>query len=315
MTLNIALQIDPPAELMHEVDTSFVIAREIIKRGHTLFYLPPDSVSLHNGDVVGNVTPFMVHAIKQEPAYTLGKGDMRNLADMDVILIRQNPPVNMAYMSNALMLARLDASRTLVLNRPSSLMDFPEKIIPTFFPEFTPSTLISRDLAQIRSFYRAHGEVVVKPLFGYGGKSIFKLSKSGANVEAILETLMDYSDEPFVIQQFLPEVTREEKRIILIDGEVVGVFGRIPAEDDIRSNMRVGGTPIGTTLTSKQKQIAEAVGAFCKQHGFLLVGLDVIGDWLIEVNVTSPTGFVPLNTLYGLSPEAIFMDAIEKSLG
>lgn len=311
MPLNIVLQIDPPHTLKLDTDSSLIIGREALKRGHRLFYLPPESVCLKDQTVFGRLAPLAVADMGSTPAFTLGQGEMMNLSFMDVILIRQDPPVDMAYITNLLLLEQLDQKRTLVLNRPLSILQYPEKLLPFQFPEFMPPTLISRDTKQIHAFLDEHGDVVLKPLYAYGGKGIFKLSKHGENVEALLEMMLDASREPLVVQRFLPEVYQEEKRIILIDGKVAGALGRIPAEGDIRANMRVGGQPVKTSLTARQLAIAEAVGAFAKREGLMLVGLDVIGDWLTEVNITSPTGFGPLKTLYGLHPEADFWDAVE----
>jgi glutathione synthase len=311
MSLNIALQIDPPHTLKHAVDSSMVLARAALARGHKLFYLPPESVSMLGGEVMGSLSALDVYAVNATPAFTLGVSQFSSLAKINVILIRQDPPFDMAYITNTMLLEHLEAKGALVLNRPASVRNYPEKLLPLEFTEFTPPTLISRDIEQIHAFYRAHSEVVIKPLYAYGGRGVFKLGKNGENVEALLEMMLSNSREPLVVQKFLAEVSAEEKRIILVNGELAGAFGRIPAKGDIRANMRVGGSAVKTELSARQQEIAAGVGARCKQLGLLLVGLDVIGDWLTEVNVTSPTGLMQLKTLYGTAPDAMFWEAVE----
>ncbi len=314
MALKIALQIDPPHTLKTSVDTSFVLGREAIRRGHQLFYLSPDSVSYDSGEVGGVLAPLMIHAPDAPTAFVLGDAKYSSLAEMDVVLIRQDPPFDMAYITNTMLLERLQTESVLVLNRPESIRNHPEKLIPLQFPRFTPPTLISRDVSKIHAFYDVHGEVVIKPLYAYGGRGIFKLGRSHENAEALLEMMFSSSREPLIIQKFLTEVHAEEKRIILVDGQFAGAIGRIPAKGDIRANMRVGGSAVTTELTARQREIAEQVGAYCKRLGFMLVGLDVIGDWLTEVNVTSPTGLMQIKTLYGTEPEVNFWNAVEQTL-
>lgn len=312
MALNIALQIDPPHTLKPATDTSMLLGREALKRGHKIFYLSPESVSQKNDGIWGKISPLSLHAPEQNLAFSLGSATLTNLSDMDVVLIRQDPPFDMAYITNCLLLEQLEAQGTLVLNRPASIRNFSEKLMPMQFSKYCPPTLISRDLEQIRAFHKEHEEVVIKPLYAYGGKGVFKLEHDGENTEALLEMMLENSREPLVIQKFLSEVRAEEKRIILIDGTFGGAIGRIPVGNNIRANMRVGGSAVETALSKIQKEIAEMVGAFAKAQGFMLVGLDVIGDWLTEINVTSPTGLMPIKQIYGTSPETLFWDAVER---
>lgn len=311
MSLSVALQIDPLSGLNPASDTSLLLGREALRRGHQLFYLPPESVSLREGEVTGDLAPLALYDVDATPFYALGEAKRTSLATLDVVLIRQNPPFDMRYITNCLLLERLQKNGTQVWNRPASIRNFPEKLIPLEFPQFLPPTLISLDLPAIREFQRNHGEVVVKPLYGFGGKSVFKIGKQGENLEALLEMLLEMK-EPLVIQKFLPQVSSEEKRVVLVDGKLAGAIGRIPSGGDIRANMRVGGTATPTELHTREMDIVEAVGQFAKAQGFMLAGLDLIGDFLIEVNVTSPTALMPLKSFYGTSPEAQFWDAVEK---
>lgn len=310
--LNIALQIDPPASLKPAGDSSLLLGREALRRGHRLYYLKPESVSLaSSGEVVGEVAEMNLFAADATPFYELGEPRRVGLEYMDVVLVRQDPPFDMGYISNSLMLERLIENRTLVLNHPLSVRNHPEKMLPFRFSEYCPPTLISAEAEPIREFQKQYGAVVVKPAYGYGGRGVMKVSENGDDLEDILQGI---GREPLVVQQFLPDVTAEEKRIVLIDGKVAGAFGRIPPEGGFIANMAAGGTPVATELTQRQHDVADDVGRFCASVGLMLVGLDVIGDWLTEINVTSP-GLMQLKELYSTAPEKDFWDAVERVMG
>lgn len=313
MPLSIALQIDPPHTLNPLGDTSLLLARAAQARGHDVYYLPPQSVSQSSyGDIEGTLQPLDLHETTSENWFSLGEARRAPLTELDVILVRQDPPFDMAYISNSMMLERVIETGTLVLNHPAAVRNNPEKLIPLHFPEYSPPTLITSDVQAIREFWQRCGDIVLKPAYGYGGRGIIKIPKSGDNLEAILEMHSQQSKEPLVAQQFLPDVAEQEKRVILIDGKISGAFGRIPAKGEIRSNMRVGGQVVKTELTQRQHDMAYDVGKFCQSMGLLLVGLDVIGDYLTEVNVTSPTGLMQLKSLYGLTPEEDFWNAVDE---
>lgn len=306
--MQIALQIDPLASLTPAFDTSLLLGREAQARGYELSFYTPDTLSLHqNGDVTA-----VTHALTltdAAPYFSYAAGVRESLAWMDVILLRQNPPFDMAYITNTHALERLSPT-TKVVNNPAAVRGHPEKLFPLKFPEFLPETLISRDEADIRAFAKTHGEVVLKPLYGFGGHGIFKINRAHENLSTILELLLTNSVEPLVVQRFLPEVMEAEKRIVLIGGKVEAAFQRRPEAGEMRSNMRVGGTPLATTLTPQERAIAEHVGSYCQTQGLVLVGLDTIGGYLNEINITSPTGLMAIKKLYHTTPEKHFWDAV-----
>ena len=313
MPLNVALQIDPPAGLNPATDSSLLLGREALARGHHVVYLKPESVSqTSDGQVLGEITPFRIFAPDATPSYELGEAQRAPLNQLDVILVRQDPPFDMGYISNSLMLERVIEDGTLVLNHPLSVRNNPEKLLPFRFPEYCPPTILSADMETIRAFHQTHGAIVIKPAYGYGGQGIFKIPASGENLDALLEAELTHSREPLIVQPFLPDVTAQEKRIILIDGKLAGAIGRIPAEGDIRANLRAGGTAVATELTQRQQDIAYDVGQFAANTGLMLVGVDVIGDYLIEINTTSPTTLMQLKELTGAAPEVDFWNAVEE---
>ncbi len=305
--MRVALQINPITQLRPEGDTSLLLGREAQARGFKVSFYTPETVSLHQTGEVSAVT-HAVTLLDRVPFFTHEQGVRETLSTFDVILLRQDPPFDMAYITNTHALELLP--RTKVVNHPVSVRNHPEKLFPLKFPEFLPETLISRDENEIRAFAKTYGEIVIKPLYGFGGHGVFKINAAQENLSSLLETLLPTTVEPLIAQRFLPDVQTTEKRIILINGNVEAAFQRAPAEGEIRSNMRVGGTPIVTTLTKREQAIAERVGDYCHSHGLLLVGLDVIGEYLNEINITSPTGLMAAKKLYGLSPEKVFWDAV-----
>ncbi|NBO18365.1 MAG: glutathione synthase [Proteobacteria bacterium] len=312
MALRVALQMDPVGSLNPKGDSSLLIGREAQARGHALFTYTPDTLSWQNGNLTARG-----HALKLREGltdfYSLGPLEKLELAQFDVVLLRQDPPFDMAYITSTHLLEQLPPS-TRVFNHPGNVRDLPEKLMPLLFREFMPPTLISHDIQEIEAFRAEHGEIIIKPLYGYGGRAVLHLKKDDDNLPALLEMHAATSREPLMAQRFLPEVKTQDRRIILIDGVVKGVLGRIPAEGEIRANMRVGGSPAKAELTPRQRDICDAVGPVLRDKELLLTGLDVIGDYLTEINLTSPTGLVQTNALHGLKLEADFWNALERKL-
>lgn len=308
--MRVFLQIDPPAGFNPHTDSTLSLALEAQKRGYRLFYYTPGDLSSDRGEVVALAHPVTFYD-RETHFFEAGAKQRMLLEDAaDVILIRQDPPFNMSYLTTIWLLSGLEKPR--IVNSARSLRDWPEKLMPLQFPQFCPPTLISANREELLAFQREVGTAVLKPLFGHGGHGVFHIDKAGGNLNALLEMFFAQSNEPVVLQQFLPEVAKEEKRILLVNGKIAGAFGRVPAQGEIRSNMRVGGKPVKTELTLREKEIAEAVGELCQHEGILLAGLDVIGDFLIEVNITSPTGLRTMQQLYGINPAEMFWDALKS---
>ena len=308
--MKIAIQLDHPGKLNPAGDTSFMILEEAQRRGHAVQFYEAPQLSWHNGDVVAPLTPLTID-ITQNPAYTLGDTRPGSLRSMDVVLMRQDPPFDMSYITATHLLDQL-AGEVAVWNNPTGVRNCPEKMSILGFHTFMPPTLISRDPAVIAQFASEHDAIVAKPLYGYGGRSVFKLTRGDSNLETLLEHCSEANKEPLMWQQFRPEVSKQDKRVLFIDGKVAGVFGREPAGDSIRANMRVGGKPVGAELNAKQQEICHALSPFLKNQGIMLGGIDLIGDYLTEINVTSPTGFRAAERLYNVNLAATFWDAVEK---
>lgn len=306
--MNLFLQIDPPSGFNPATDSTLALALEAQVRGGKVFYYTPRDLSCENGVVTAWARPTQFFDHETE-FFTEGEPERVVLeAAADIILVRQDPPYDMAYLTATWLLGMLKKPR--VINAPRALREWPEKILPLSFPQFCPPTLISACLEDLRVFQREQGAVVLKPLYGHGGNGVFLIGEDGRNLEALLEMFFARSPEPVILQKFLPEVAREEKRILLVNGEVAGAFGRIPASGEIRSNLRVGGQPVTTTLSKREREICEAIGPLCKDEGILLAGVDVIGDWLTEMNITSPTGIRTVKRLGGPDVAKIFWDAV-----
>lgn len=312
MTLQIAIQMDPMESINPKSDTTLLLGLEAQARGHVLWHYTPENLSWKDGKLTARARRLALH---DNPThyYDFGEEKKLNLRDLDVVLLRQDPPFNMAYLSTTYMLESL-GKKPLVVNDPASVRNNPEKWLPTEFKQFMPPTLISADAVEIETFYAKHRDIVVKPLYGHGGHDVFHVHASGGSLAMALAELAKRGREPVVAQKFLPEVKNQDRRIILIDGKIEAIFARIPAEGDIRANMRVGGTPAKAQITKRQREICDAVRPVLKAQGLILVGLDVIGDYLTEINVTSPTGLVAANRLYDTKLEAVFWDAVEKKL-
>jgi glutathione synthase len=313
MKLNVAVQMDPIARLNIRGDSTFALLLEAQKRGHGLSYYTPDQLSLIGEDVVA---PVQMLSVRDEAGdhFKLGESRRENLKQFDVILLRQDPPFDLAYITSTHMLERLHP-KTLVVNDPASVRNAPEKIFVMDFPKLMPPTLISRDLDEINAFRDQHGAVVMKPLHGHGGAAVFRVMPQDMNFGSLFDMFSVTFKEPWVIQRFLPEVKNGDKRIILVDGEFAGAVNRVPAPDDLRSNMVRGGAAQATDLSEREREICATLGPSLRERGLLFVGIDVIDGNLTEINVTSPTGIRAIARLGGPDVAAMIWDVIEKKRG
>jgi glutathione synthase len=309
MNLNVAVQMDPIERINVRGDSTFALLLEAQKRGHGLSYYTPDKVSLLGDEVVA---PVQIVTVRDEPGshFTLGEPRRENLAAFDVILLRQDPPFDLAYITSTHLLERLHP-KTLVVNDPTAVRNAPEKLFVMDFPQLMPPTLISRDLDEINAFRDTHGAVVMKPLHGYGGAAVFRVMPQDMNFGSLYDMFSVTFREPWVIQRFLPEVKHGDKRIILVDGEFAGAVNRVPTADDLRSNMVRGGAAAATELTDREREICTTIGPALKQRGLVFVGIDVIDNYLTEINVTSPTGIRAVARLGGPDIAARIWDVIE----
>jgi len=309
--LRVAIQMDPLETVNVETDTTFALAEAAQARGHSLWIYTPDALTYDTGRVRARARGVTVQRVAGTPG-VFGDEVLLDLAsDVDVVLVRQDPPFNMAYITTCHLL-ELVAGQTLVFNNPASVRSNPEKIYPLLYPEITPPTLISRDLAAIDAFRAIHQDIILKPLYSFGGKGGFRIRPGDPNLSALTEMLLSASPEPVVVQAFLPAIAEGDKRIILIDGEPVGGFNRVPQGNDTRSNMRVGGEAVPIELSPGDLAICARIGPDLRRLGQLLVGIDVIGDKLTEVNVTSPTGVQVLRRFTGVDAAALFWDAVDR---
>jgi glutathione synthase len=310
--LEVAVQMDPLEKINFAGDSTFAIMLEAARRGHRLWFYTPDHMSLEAGGVTARAQEI---AVRDEPGhyYELGETRQLDLSKVDVVLLRQDPPFDLAYISSTHILERV-AARALVVNDPASVRNAPEKLFVMEFADLMPPTLITRDRAAIERFRAEHGEVVMKPLFGHGGASVFKVARRDPNFGSLFDLFSTIFREPWVVQRFLPAVSLGDKRILLVDGEPLGAVNRVPAEDDIRSNMVRGGAAAATELSDRERAICARLGPHLKQRGLLFVGLDVIDGWLTEINVTSPTGLRALKSIGGPDLAPRIMDKMEERL-
>jgi glutathione synthase len=313
MKLNVAVQMDPIARINIRGDSTFALLLEAQKRGHGLSYYTPDKLSLRGEELVA---PVQVLTVRDEAGdhFTLGEPRREPLTAFDVVLLRQDPPFDLAYITSTHFLERIHP-KTLVVNDPASVRNAPEKIMVMNFPHLMPPTLISRDLDEINSFRDEHGAVVMKPLHGHGGAAVFRVMPQDMNFGSLFDMFSVTFREPWVIQRFLPEVKHGDKRIILVDGEFAGAVNRVPAPDDLRSNMVRGGAAHATELSDREREICATVGPKLRELGLLFVGIDVIDGNLTEINVTSPTGIRAIQRLNGPDVAAKIWDTIEAKRG
>ena len=313
MGLNVAIQMDPIDAVDIDADTTFRIAEEAQARGHALYYYTPDQLTFDEGRLVATGQSLTLRREKGNH-FSVGETRSLDLADMDVVWLRQDPPFDMAYITNTHLLERIHPE-TLVVNDPFWVRNYPEKLLVLDFPELTPPTMIARDLASLKSFKERHGDIIVKPLYGNGGAGVFRLDPNDRNLNSLWELFAGISREPLIAQKFLPAVERGDKRVLLVDGEAVGAINRVPAKGETRSNMHVGGRPEKVALDERDLEICAAIGPLLKEKGQILVGIDVIGGWLTEINVTSPTGIQELERFDDVNVAAQIWEAIEAKRG
>ena len=313
MSLRIAFQMDPMEGVDINADTTFALAEIASQRGYKLFEYGPQHLAYNEGRIEASARPMTVQR-KQGNHVTFQPRRTINLAtDIDVVWMRQDPPFDMAYITAAHLLERLKGE-TLVVNDPEWVRSCPEKILPLDYPHLMPETLITRDLPAIHAFRAKHKDIILKPLFGNGGAGVFLVKENDSNYSSLLEMFLEGSREPIIAQAFLKDVSKGDKRIIIIDGKAVGAINRVPQKGETRSNMHVGGTAVPTELTQSDMVICDAIGPMLKARGQILVGIDVIGDKMTEINITSPTGVQELKRFSGIDAAALAWDAIEKRL-
>jgi len=312
MSLKIAVQMDPLDAINIAGDSTFALMLSAQARGHRLFHYAPEDLNYSDGRVWTRAHPVSVQRVAGNHFHFDDPVSLDLGSEVDVVLMRQDPPFDLGYITATHLLERI-ADRTLVVNDPASVRNAPEKIFVLDYAEFMPPTLVTRSLDEARKFLARHGEIVVKPLHGNGGKAIFKVGSDGANLSSLIEVFNTAYSEPHMVQAFLPSVAQGDKRIVLVDGEIAGAINRIPGEGEIRSNLAVGGSAAKTELTEREKQICAALGPELKKRGLLFVGIDVIGgEWLTEINVTSPTGIVAIDRFNGTDTGALIWQAIER---
>ena len=310
--MKIAFQMDPITGVDINADSSFRIAEEAQARGHELFYYSPDHLAYEEGEITARGHSMVVR--REEGNHVdLGPFERVNLADFDVVWLRQDPPFDMHYITSTHLLDRL-AGKALVVNDPFWVRNYPEKLLVLDFPELTPPTTIARDLETIKEFKAKHGDVILKPLYGNGGAGVFRLDANDRNLTSLHELFTGFSREPLIVQKFLPDVSNGDKRVILVNGEPVGAINRVPAAGETRSNMHVGGRPEKIGLTERDLEICAAIGPLLREKGQIFVGIDVIGDYLTEINVTSPTGIQELERFDGVNIAGKIWEAIEGKL-
>ncbi len=308
--LNVAIQMDPIERIDIGGDSTFALALEAQARGHKLTYYGPRDLSFREGKVTARVRPLQVRPVKGDH-FTLGESAVVDLSTADVVLMRQDPPFDMAYITATHILENIHP-KTLVVNDPGHVRNAPEKIFVTQFEGLMPPTLITTDRAEINDFRARHQDIIVKPLYGNGGAGVFRVKQDDENLGSLLEMFTAFYREPVIVQRYLPEVRKGDKRIILVDGEFAGAINRVPAAGEARSNMHVGGRPEATTLTAREKHICDTIGPELKRRGLIFTGIDVIGDYLTEINVTSPTGIHEVKRFGGPDIAKLIWDAIER---
>lgn len=309
MPLKVAIQMDPIGPINIDADSSFRIAEEAQKRGHQLFYYTPDKLAYQEGRVTARGWPLTVRRVKGDH-FTLGEMQEIDLADWDVVWLRQDPPFDMGYITTTHILERVHPD-TLVVNDPFWVRNYPEKLLVLDFPDLTPPTTIARDLETLKDFKHRHGDIILKPLYGNGGAGVFRLDPNDRNLNSLHELFTGINREPLIAQKFLPDVSAGDKRVILVDGEPVGAINRVPAKGETRSNMHVGGRPEKVALTERDREICARIGPLLRERGQIFVGIDVIGNWLTEINVTSPTGIQELERFDGVNIAEKIWQAIE----
>jgi glutathione synthase len=312
MTLTVAVQMDPIERIRIAGDSTFGMMLEAQRRGHCMLYFTPDQLSMRGSQVIASTRPVEVRDVEGDH-FTLGETERVDLADVDIVLMRQEPPFDIGYITATYLLERIHP-QTLVVNNPAEVRNAPEKLFVTHFPQLMPPTLITRDKREIEAFRDEFGDIVMKPLHGHGGAAVVRLLREDPNFGSIYDLFGSIFKEPWVVQRFLPKVTEGDKRIILIDGEAAGAVNRVPAANDIRSNMVRGGAAKPTDLSPREREICETIGPELKKRGLIFVGIDVIDGNLTEINVTCPTGIRAIKRLGGPDLAVPLWDAIEGKL-
>ncbi|PCJ41961.1 MAG: glutathione synthase [Alphaproteobacteria bacterium] len=313
MSLKVALQMDPIESVDINGDSTFALGLEAENRGYKLYHYDVDDLSLQDGRVTAHARALTLRR-EMGNHFSYGAEDKIDLAeDVDVILMRQDPPFHMGYITATHILEHVHP-KTLVVNDPAAVRNAPEKIFLTRFPDLMPPTLITSNRRDVIAFREEHKDIIVKPLYGNGGAGVFRIRPDDQNLSSLIEIFQKFYPEPFIVQQYLPDVTKGDKRIILVDGEAVGAINRVPQAGEVRSNMHVGGEAKKTELTDRERQICDEIGPTLREQGLLFVGIDVIGDYLTEINVTSPTGIQEIQHFDGTDISALLWDAIEKKL-
>ncbi len=313
MGLAVAIQMDPIDTINIDADSTFALALEAQARGHALFHYLPDALTLRDGRLYARGRPLEVFR-RSGDHHHFGAFEELDLAGVDVVLMRQDPPFDMAYITATHLLELLPDDGPLVVNDPAAVRNAPEKLFVLRFKELMPPTLLTRDRDEIRAFWKEHGDIILKPLFGNGGAGVFRLRQGDENLTALLEMYELIQREPVMVQRYLPEIRRGDKRIILVEGEPVGGVLRVPPEGEARANLHVGGRAVKTELTARELEICSAIGPTLRAQGLVFVGIDVIGDWMTEINVTSPTGIQEIERLDGVAIAPKIWDAIETRL-
>ncbi len=309
MSLKVAVQMDPVEGINIETDSTFFMMLEAQLRGHALWVYTPDKLSLEEGRVLGRGRAINVQAVKGDH-HRVGEYEVRDMSEFDVVLMRQDPPFDMAYITATHFLEKIHP-KTLVVNNPAEVRNAPEKLFVTDFPGVQPPTLITSDIEAIYDFRARHGDMVLKPLYGGGGSGVVRLKADDPNLDALLELHAMIGREQVIAQKFIPAVSKGDKRVLLVDGEPVGAINRIPAEGQVRSNLARGGRAEAVELTARDHELCAIIGPELKRRGLLFVGIDVIGDYLTEINVTSPTGAQQLKRFGGADAAAALWDRIE----
>lgn len=313
MSLNVAVQMDPIQGISIKGDSTFAMMLEAQSRGHTLFYYQTRTLALASG--ILSATGHAIRVRDELPNYfTLGEEERVSLSEFDVVLMRQDPPFDMGYITATHMLDHIHPT-TLVVNDPTEVRNAPEKLFVLKYKEFMPPTLVTRDASELAAFRMEHEDIIIKPLYGNGGAGVFRIRGTDQNFSSLLELFgLTFPHQPYMAQKYLPDVRKGDKRIILVDGKFAGAINRVPAAHESRSNMHVGGKPEPTTITKRERDICEAMGPELKKRGFIFVGIDVIGDYVTEINVTSPTGIREVKRFGGADIAALLWDAIEAKV-
>ncbi|MGE0261013.1 MAG: glutathione synthase [Alphaproteobacteria bacterium] len=311
MSLAVAIQMDPIDTINIDADSTFALALEGQGRGHALFHYLPQALTLRDGRLYARGRKLEVFR-RHGNHHRFGEFEELDLGGFDIVLMRQDPPFDMAYITATHLLELLQEEGPLVVNDPASVRNAPEKLFVLRFKELMPPTLLTLDISEIREFWREHGDIIVKPLFGSGGAGVFRLRPGDENLTALIEMFSAFHREPVMVQRYLPEVRQGDKRIILIEGEPVGAVNRVPPEGEARANLHVGGRAEKTTLTGRERAICAAIGPTLREQGLVFVGIDVIGDYITEINVTSPTGIQEIARLDGVDLAVNIWNAIEE---